>query len=240
MKRIFSRITFYLVAVCTLFLLSSCKANMITSIDPDGSGLYAQEIGFTVEEMNSLNSMGSETGICDSTQSDMSDMPSNTVMHEEKRGEETWCIFESPFVSLNELKSIYGNTDIVINDISLVDDNFNYDISLDLTGGDFGSALGMINMKWIVEMPGRVSSHNADEADGSTLTWNLTPGNMINIQAESTNGGLPSFSTKYLLIGIVLLCLCILMLLFIALLVFFVVRRNKKDQPLVVKDEIAN
>ena len=237
---IFSRITFYLVAVFTLFLLSSCKANMITSIDPDGSGLYAQEIGFTVEEMNSLNSMGSETGICDSTQSDMSDMPSNTVMHEEKRGEETWCIFESPFVSLNELKSIYGNTDIVINDISLVDDNFNYDISLDLTGGDFGSALGMINMKWIVEMPGRVSSHNADEADGSTLTWNLTPGNMINIQAESTNGGLPSFSTKYLLIGIVLLCLCILMLLFIALLVFFVVRRNKKDQPLVVKDEIAN
>ncbi len=240
MKRIFTRITFYLIAVCTLFLLSSCKANMITSIEADGSGVYAQEIGFTAEEINSLNSMGSETDICDSTQSDMSDMPANTVMREEKRGDETWCIFESPFVSLNELKSIYGNTDIVINDISLVDDNFYYDISLDMTGGDFGSALAMLNLKWIVEMPGKVSSHNADVVDGSTLTWNLIPGNNINIHAESKNGGLSSFSSKYLLIGIVLLCLCIMMLVFIALVVFFVVRRSKKNQPLVVKDEITN
>lgn len=232
MNRTSTRISLFLIAICTLFLLSSCKANMITSIKSDGSGLYSQEIGFTADEISSLSSMGSETSICDSTKSDMSSMPANTVMREEVRGDETWCVFEASFSSLDELKSIYGSSDIVINDISLVDNNINYDVTLDMTGGDFGSALSMLNMKWIVEMPGKVSNHNADEVDGSTLTWNLTTGDEINIHAESKNGGLSSFSSEYLLIGIGLLCLCILILVIIAVVIFLVVRKNKaKKMP---------
>jgi len=230
MKRTFTRISFYFIAICILFLLTSCSANLITSIESDGSGLYTQEVGFTAEEISSLSSLGTETSICDSTQSDMSDMPANTVMREEKRGEETWCIFEAPFSSLDELKSIYGSTDITINDISLNDKKFSYDVSLDMSGGDFNSALGMINMKWIVEMPGNVTDNNADEAKGSTLTWNLIPGTDVNIHAESSVGGLSSIRSEYILIGIAVLCLCILMLVIMAVVVFLVVRRNKTKQ----------
>jgi uncharacterized membrane protein len=89
-------------------------------------------------------------------------------------------------------------------------------------------------------MPGKVSLHNADEAKGSTLTWNLIPGNEINIHAESTTGGLASFPSEYILIGIVLLCLCVLTLVFIIALVVILVMRNKKNKPLVVKDEITD
>ncbi len=227
MKRTFSRISLFIISVCTLFLLSSCKANMITSIQSDGSGLYSQEIGFTAEEVSSLSSIGGETSICDSTKSDISAMPSNTVMREEKRGDETWCVFEAPFSSLDELRSIYASSDIVINDISLVDKVLTYDVTLDMSGGDFGSVLGMLNMKWIVELPGKISNHNADAVNGSTLTWELISGNEINIYAESKSGGLSSFSTEYVIIGIGLLCLCILILLIIAFVVFLVIRKNQ-------------
>jgi len=225
-----TRISLFFIAIFTLFLLSSCKANMITDIKSDGSGLYTQEIGFTADEINSINSMGGGTSLCDSTQSDLSSMPANTTKREEKRGDETWCVFEAPFTSLDELRSFYGNSDIVINDISLVDNVYNYDVTLDTGGSDFSSSFGMINMKWIVKMPGKVTNHNADEVDGSKLTWNLAYGQTIHIYAESKKSVFPSISNTTILIGLGLLCLCILMLVLIVVVVFLLVRKNKANK----------
>jgi hypothetical protein len=229
MQKNLSRILFFLIAISSILFLSGCKANIITRINPDGSGTFVEEIGFTAEEVSSLNSMGtSGTSFCSSTESEMSSMPANTVMSEETRGDETWCIFEAPFATLEELKSAYGSTDIVINDISLANGKIRYDIGLDMSTGDFGSTTyGLLDMKWIVEMPGKVSNHNADEINGSTLTWTLTPGENLNMVAESSTS---SATIWWIIGGMAVLCLCLLVILAVGLVIFFVVRKNKKAQ----------
>jgi sensor c-di-GMP phosphodiesterase-like protein len=226
MKKNFSRTLFFLAATSLIFLLSGCKANMITKLNADGSGTFAQEIGFTAEEISSLSSMGTEGSICTSTESEMTNMPANAVRREEKRGEETWCIYESPFGSLEELKSIYGSTDVLVNDISLVNGKIHYDITLDMSG-DSGTSLSVIQMKWIVEMPGTVSNHNADEVSGSTLTWNLVAGPNLNMYADSSTGG---NMTWWIIAGIGALCLCLVVIILVVAVVFFVSRNKKKAQ----------
>jgi hypothetical protein len=226
MKKSITRILFVVVSVAAVFLLSGCKANLITKINNDGSGLFTQEIGFTAEEVSTLSGLGSGGDLCTSTVTQMNDLPNNPEMRQETRGDETWCIFEVPFATLEDLITIYKSSDTSINDISLVDGKLHYDITMDLSNET--SMTAPIQMKWILTMPGKVSNHNADEVSGSTLTWNLPTGQAVNMYADSSTGGL--FSNTYILIGIGLLCLCILMVLVIGGVVFFVVSRNKKKQ----------
>ncbi|GIK08102.1 MAG: hypothetical protein JETCAE02_27350 [Anaerolineaceae bacterium] len=205
-------------------LLSACKVNFITEIDSNGAGKYVQEIGFQGDEasMAGLGSAGED--FC-ASQND--EVPPGTIIRQETRDEnETWCIYETPFASLDELKAIYGATDTSIHDISLADGKLTYDITLDLSG-DSNAPMGA-DMTWSVVMPGNVVEHNAAAQEGNTLTWKLLGGAANEIRAVSEVGSFSDNALWYILGGGALLGFCCLGLIAVGGAVFFLVRRNKK------------
>lgn len=217
-----SRFWLVLVLSIAILLLSACKANFVTELKADGSGTFKQEMGFTPDEVSSM-SLGGESDFCSGVDTQTSELPPNTTVTKEQRGEETWCVFASPFGSLTELKTIYGSMDIVINQLDISGSKVTYDITLDMSG-DSGM-MGPMEIKWIVTMPGSVQSHNADEVDGRTLTWNLETGAQNHIQATSSS----SNNTWWIIGGIALVCLCFLGLVVIGVVVFLVLRKKKAD-----------
>jgi hypothetical protein len=219
--------------ITATLLLSACKVNFITSINSDGSGKYTQEIGFEDDEASiggvSINSD-------DFCAKQSTDLPDNTTTRKETRNEkETWCIYETPFKSLEDLKAIYGKTDTRINDISLVDGKLTYDISLDMSGDSSAAPLGS-EVYWNLNLPGRVIEHNATEQNGSSYKWKLAGGQVNNIRAVSQTGGLNFDGSLlwYVLGGGAFLCLCCFLPLVIVGVVFFLLRRKKSD-PLSVE-----
>lgn len=156
-------------------------------------------------------------------------MPPGTTTRQETRNEnETWCIYETPFNSLDDLKAIYGMTDTRINDLSLADGKLTYDITLDLSG-DSGASMGA-DIFWIVKMPGTIIENNASEQNDNTLTWKMLVGQVNNIRAVSETGGfnLGGDTLWYILGGGAFLCLCCFVPLVIGGVVFFLIRRKKK------------
>ena len=227
MKKILYWIQLGIIGILAVVLLSGCKANVITKINGDGSGKYSQEIGFSAEEMTALSSLGSGTDFCKNLGS--SNSLSGASVTQEKRGIETWCVFESPFATLDELKTLYSSSDTSVNDLSINNDQIHYNVTINLTGAN--ATTGLLQTKWILVMPGKVTNHNADEVKGSTLTWNLSLGHETNLFADSTTkGGLPP--TWVIVLVVALLCLCLLVLIIITLVVFLVIRNNKKKQTL--------
>jgi hypothetical protein len=215
-----------LLAVLAL-LLSACQVNFNTAIKNDGSGAYTQEIGFQGDEASMT---GMDTTAADFCSSQNQDLPPGTTIRQETRnGNETWCIFETAFATLEDLKTIYATTDTTINDISITDGKLTYDITLDLSGDTSSAPMGA-SIFWSVTMPGAVVETNATERDGNTLKWTLVAGQVNSIRAVSntTSGGLDlSGNTLYYIIGGVCLCLCVIVLLVVAGVVFFLLRRKK-------------
>jgi hypothetical protein len=214
---------FFAIALLAI-LLSACKVNFITEINGNGSGKYVQEIGFQGDEasMAGLSSTGED--FCASQNEQI--QPGTSIRQETRNEDETWCIYETPFDSLEELKSIYGATDTRINDISLADGNLTYDITLDL-GGDSAAPMGA-DMTWTVVMPGKVVETNAATQDGNTLSWKLLGGAVNQIHAVSEVGMFSGNTLLYVLGGGAVLSLCCLGLLVVGGVAFFLVRRNKK------------
>jgi hypothetical protein len=227
MKKRLSWFQLGILAIIAAGLLSGCKANVVTKINGDGSGKFSQEIGFTKEELSSLSSLGSGVDFCSTLGSNNS--VSGQSVNQEKRGDETWCVFETPFASLDELKTLYSSSDTSVNDLSINNGQLHYNVTINLSGAN--ATTGLLQTKWILIMPGRVTNHNADEVKGSTLTWNLSLGHETNLFADSsTKGGLSSIWTIALVVG--LICLCMLVILIVAVVLFFVIRNNKKKQTL--------
>ena len=223
-----SRNLIFVLFVLSALLLSACQVNLITEIKSNGSGTYTQEIGFQGDEATMAGFSAGDEEFC-AGQNDQ--LPPNTVISQETRDEnETWCVYESPFESLDDLKAIYGMTDTRINEISIEDDILTYDLVLDLSG-DSGAPMGA-DIFWIITLPGNVTETNATEQDGNTLTWKLHGGEVNEIRAVSEVGGM-NFDMGgspiwYILGGGVLLCLCCFVpLVIIGVVVFFLMRRNK-------------
>jgi hypothetical protein len=213
--------------VFAAFLLSACQVNFITDIQSNGSGTYTQEIGFQGDEASMAGLSAGDEEFCAKQNEDLP--PGTTIRQETRNENETWCVYESPFKSLDDLKSIYGMTDTRINDISLVDGILTYDISLDLSG-DGGAPMGA-DIAWIVTLPGSIIENNASEQMDKTLKWKLVGGQVNNIRAVSEVGGLnldfDGGFLWYIFGGGVLLCLCCFVPLLIAGLAFFLIRRKK-------------
>jgi hypothetical protein len=157
------------------------------------------------------------------------ELPPGTSIRQETRNEnETWCIYETPFDSLDDLKAIYGLTDTRVNDISTVDGNFTYDIDLDLSGDSSNMPTGA-DIYWIVTLPGKVIENNAIEQDGNTLKWKLQIGQVNNIRATSKTGGVNfGDNVPWYIFGGACLCLCGVVLVIIGGVVFLLLRRKKK------------
>ncbi len=219
--------------VLAALLLSACKVNFMTDIKSDGSGTYIQELGFTKDEASMAGLSGESSGeeFCTSAnaQSGGSELPPGTVVSQETRGDgEIWCVFKTPFTSLDNLRTVYATSDLQINQLSLTDGKVVYDVSLDMSGE--GSDIPMGDIYWIVTMPGSVTNHNATEANGKTLKWKLTMGQENTMHAESNVGGFNlggGDALWYVVGGIVFLCLCCFVPLVIAGVVFFLMRRKK-------------
>lgn len=219
------------VSILFLIILGACQVNFMTDISKNGSGTYIQEIGFQGDEasMGGLNS--GEEDFC-ANQNDS--LPPGTTTRQEIRNEdETWCVYETPFDSLEDLSAIYGLTDTKINALSLEDGTLTYDITLDLSGD--GEAPMDADIYWKVTMPGTVTGNNADEVNGNTLTWKLQGGELNTIQATSKDGGLKfdfgdDDTLLYVfgaLIGVVFCCIVPLIIGGVA---FFLIRRNKRNK----------
>lgn len=213
----------------TALLLSACEVNFITDIKSDGSGIYIQEIGFQGDEASLAGMSAGDEDFCAGQNEEM---PPNTTTRQETRNEdETWCIYETPFASINDLVAIYGATDAQINDISLSDGILIYDITLDLSG-DSGAPMGA-DIYWIVTLPGTITETTATEQIDNTLTWKLRGGEVNEIRAVSEVGGLNldlgGDVLLYILGGGVFLCLCCLVPLVIGGVAFFLIRRKKQS-----------
>jgi predicted small secreted protein len=209
------------------FLLSACQVNFITDIKSDGAGVYSQEIGFKSDEASMAGLNAGDENFCTSQNNELP--PGTTTRQETRNKDETWCIYETPFKSLDDLKAIYGTTDTLINDISLTDGKLTYDISLDL-GSDSSNMPTGSDIFWIVTMPGRITENNATEKDGNTLKWKLLIGQANKIHVVSNTGGLSiGGDSNWYLIGGAALCLCCIVVLIIIGVVVFIVLRRKKN-----------
>jgi hypothetical protein len=227
-----SKTLLFALFILSALLLSACNVNFITEIKSDGSGTYVQEIGLPNEDLESFGMNADE--FCEEMEEDA---PAGTTARKETRNEnETWCIFETSFASLDELKTLYAETETRINDISLVDDTLTYDITLDFSSDE---SVPGISVNWIVKMPGKVIESNATEQSGNTLTWKAAMGRENNIRAVSQVGGLASgfnfdFDGKPLPLGVgiaavLFLCLCCFVPLVIGGVAFFLIRKKKTD-----------
>ena len=88
---------------------------------------------------------------------------------------------------------------------------------------------------WQVTLPGKITDHNADEVDGNTLTWKLRGGENNIIHATSSLGGVnlnfgEDENLIYILGGILGFGLCCIVPIAIGVIVFLLMRRNKKKQ----------
>lgn len=174
-----------LMALAGAVLLSSCTVNFITDIKADGSGLFTQEYILTEYDISSTGHQVSDF-LC-RNDLEVSHIPPNTVIHQEKRGSKTSCSFETHFASLDELNAIYTRSlGAAVTRLRVQAGELQYDVTLDLEG----LAPSGFSAYWIVKMPGMVSDHNAGKLSDSTLTWELMGDDPFNVRATSTVGGL--------------------------------------------------
>ena len=218
----------FLIAAILLagMLFSACTIRINTEVQADGSGTTSTEIGFTDEEVALLSEIDETPAtFCDAAD-DEEGFPQSATQRIENREDGTYCVIEVPFNSLSELRDFYADGEgIVVNRLEFVDDVFYYDMMVDMTmedAADFEGAGVDFEFNWSVTMPGEVQSHNADRVEGSTLTWDLTPGVNRSIQAQSTTSsgisldfGGEDFSTGIGTMEILIIlfcCLCLLVL----------------------------
>lgn len=209
--------------VLLAFVLAGCSMEYDTTIQPDESGRMVLSIGFTADEMEMIGATANSATFCQDMWADEStDFPPDTVIRQEQRDTETWCIADMPFSDLQQLRSIYVNQGVTVNRLEIVDNTLYYDLSLDLSDtGELGSS---IQFTWRLTMPGRITSHNAQSVDGRTLIWNPRVGSLNRLQAESSVG---TAGWVWWVVG-GLACLCLLVVVVGGGVGLFFYLRNKK------------
>jgi hypothetical protein len=196
-----------LITLLTLLLTGCHKMQATTTIKPKGSGELKVGVGFSAEERANIEKQnGNSQDFCNTARA-----TTNVKVTEEQRGEETWCITTTEFKTLDELRHLYGGWEgIKINRLEISDRKFYYDVDID-TLSESSNFASLTDITWTIVLPGAPISHNADQVDGSTLTWIPTPkSGMINLQAESevSRGfSLPSCGSAFIVLFMGLLYL---------------------------------
>jgi hypothetical protein len=207
-------------------LLSACHHLQVsTHVQTDGSGELRTEVGFTAEERQNLEAQAENPdpeNFCNQSQSSP-----EAVITEEQRGDETWCVTTQTFDSLAELRQLYeSRRGLQVNRLEIREGQFYYDIDVDTASeeSDFSTAAAIT---WTVTLPNPPGAHNAEQAEGNTLTWTLAPDSgRVNLQAESAASG-PRPAWPWVLGGIVSVGLCGVVILGGGLL-FLLMRRAQK------------
>jgi hypothetical protein len=182
----------------TALALSACTLQVSTSISSDGSGEMIVEIGPEPDELAQLAALDLTIDeVCSPAISASINLPPSTVYTQEARGEEPWCVLSIPFDKIDTLRTVLSPpiSALTPNTISLAEDRFIFDVSLDLTRPiEFEDVkLPPTTIEWKLELPGQLAGHNADQVDGNNLTWLVEPGVFRTLRAESTlgEGGIP-------------------------------------------------
>jgi hypothetical protein len=226
-------------------LLAACTFQFNTRVEEDGAGALRTEIGFDFLDQQGLSGLGlSPEEFCRDLQTGEG-LPVDAPVTVEERGSEVWCIVTFPFQDLAELQEIYANMGgVVVNELSLTDSEFVYDVDLEFTGteaGDLELPEVPITFRWQVTLPGAITDHNADEADGNTLSWEMSLGQAVNARARSDLTrepvtpllpGQPRLGrTELILLGLLSLCCCTALVGALGAGAFFVLRRRKPAPP---------
>jgi hypothetical protein len=213
----------------TAWLLAACTVQFGTQVNSGGGGQFRVEMSYTPEEAATLQGMGGDLpggDLCGAMQAQLNTgtVPEGMEYYTEVRGEDTWCGFRLPFATLDELQQAYDDMGFVVNEMSLSDGNFVYDVSLeDMGTGDLGFV--PIQLRWELTVPGIVGDNNADVVEGNTLTWNLATTGQNHLHAESSQP--PTW--VWWVIGLGLTCVAMLLVAATGAGVFFLVRRSMQS-----------
>ena len=218
--------------------LPACTIQITTTVQPDGSGELRTEIGISPEDQAELLEFGSSAEeFCNQTIAEDGDFPPGATTRVEVRGEDTWCVLAIPFASLDEYTRILTDEGegITVNQLSLTENQFIYDLTLDLTSdesGFEGEEYFPLELLWQVEMPGQVGGNNADLVQGNTLIWVLEEGTLRTLRAESSLGRVPLGGAgipRLVIFLVAIACLCLLGLALMGGLVFWLIRRRQSS-----------
>jgi hypothetical protein len=89
------------------------------------------------------------------------------------------------------------------------------------------------NVTWILELPGKVGSQNADTVEGKRLTWTLESGKVTEVQASSDLSALSlpfdlGGSETWIIAGVSCLC-CGGVLVLVVVVVVLLLRRKGRE-----------
>ncbi len=171
--------------IISAFLLAGCRVAVDTIVNKDGSGELRTSIIFSAEEKQNFENSPQNSGknICDHLKADS---PPDTAFFEEARGDETYCTTLRSFGTLKQLRSLYqGMANVTVNELRLGIGVFTYDVQVDLTPQNGNEAAPH---EWRLTVPGTVRANNADLIENNTLIWNIEPGEIRNLKAESEVG----------------------------------------------------
>lgn len=153
-----------LLSLALLLVLGACDLvvagfNATTTIDAEGAGTFVVEIGFVLEEDD-------DTAECGSSE----ELPPGATVTTEFRGNEQWCVITLPFNDLSGLRTMYGELlgeALVVHCLDYSGAQVIYDAEL-LSEETLEQPL-----VWRVAVPGLIESHNGDEADVESVTWQI-------------------------------------------------------------------
>jgi hypothetical protein len=168
------------------------ETNFGVVINADGSGTIVAEVGLD-ETAQTL--LGDQIG--DPFEgNDLSDVP-NAVQRTETRGDFLFWIIEVPVDDVTQIEnevvgadnSLLTSLDVAITD-SLVTISANATASEamgeEVEGFDPAQLEDALSFNVRITMPGRITSHNADDQEGNTLIWKVPLfGGNLDIQAQS-------------------------------------------------------
>jgi phosphatidylinositol mannoside-binding LppM-like protein len=168
-----------------VLLLSGCRVMVETAIQPDGSGLLVTSVVFSADEArNFAQGPGNQSkSICDNIRPDL---PEDAAFEERERGGETYCTTIRPFADLQELRQLYARmNNVTVHELQFELGRLTVDLTVDTTRA---AAEGPVPQEWRMTLPGTLEDHNADQVDGRTLVWTISPDQQVNLLATTTVG----------------------------------------------------
>jgi phosphatidylinositol mannoside-binding LppM-like protein len=173
----------FLSLLLAVLYLSACRVVVETRIDQNGSGELRNSVVFSAEEKANFEASPENAGrsICDNLKQGAQ---VDTEFLEEIRDGETFCTTKRLFAGLSELQGYYqrlGN--VRVNELKKGLSNFVFDIQVDLQPRDGNE---VAPSEWRLTLPGEIGTNNAESIDGQTLIWNVDPGEVAILHAESS------------------------------------------------------
>ena len=202
--------------------LSACRVVVDTKVNKDGSGELRTSIVFSTEEKQNFESSPGNSGksICDQLKKDVP--PESAFLQEQNENGETFCTTVRPFRTIKQLDGYYGGMgNVTVNELKLGSRTFIFDVQVNLTARDGNEAAPH---EWRLTLPGEIGTNNADVVEDNTLIWNIEPGQIRTLQAESAVG--PQVWTQVLVGGLIVL----LGMMFAAWLARNIARRNEQSE----------